>query len=138
MLYIFRNAFELFKMGYASADYLHTVIEAEKLAYADRDTFYADPKFSKLNFKSLLSREYAKDRAKLITARASMQFQPGSIDGKTLPHPTTETPDRPPAAGTLPNAGAYDPGLGGARTQQIGGPEESWGKVIAAAGLKAD
>ena len=73
-----------------SADYIHRQVEALKLAYADRDTFYADPKFSKLNFKSLLSREYAKDRAKLITARASMQFQPGSIDGKTLPHPTTE------------------------------------------------
>ena len=37
--------FDLKAMGYASADYLHTVTEAMKLAYADRDTYYADPAF---------------------------------------------------------------------------------------------
>jgi gamma-glutamyltranspeptidase / glutathione hydrolase len=37
--------FDLRAMGYASADYLHTVTEAMKLAYADRDTYYADPAF---------------------------------------------------------------------------------------------
>ena len=37
--------FDLHAMGYASADYLHTVTEAMKLAYADRDTYYADPAF---------------------------------------------------------------------------------------------
>ena len=37
--------FDLHAMGYGSADYLHTVIEAMKLAYADRDTYYADPAF---------------------------------------------------------------------------------------------
>lgn len=72
-----------------SADYIHRQVEALKLAYADRDTFYADPKFSKLNYKALLSKEYAAERAKLITDRASTAFRPGSIDGKTLPHPTT-------------------------------------------------
>ena len=37
--------FDLQAMGYGSADYLHTVTEAMKLAYADRDTYYADPAF---------------------------------------------------------------------------------------------
>ena len=37
--------FDLRAMGYGSADYLHTVVEAMKLAYADRDTYYADPAF---------------------------------------------------------------------------------------------
>src|SRR6185436_7294730 len=37
--------FDLRAMGHASADYLHTMIEAMKLAYADRDTYYADPDF---------------------------------------------------------------------------------------------
>ena len=73
-----------------SPDYIHRQVEALKLAYADRDTFYADPKYSKLDFPALLTKEYAKDRAKLITARASMLFQPGNVNGKTLPHPTTE------------------------------------------------
>lgn len=48
-----------------------------------------------------------------------------------VPHPTTDEPDRPAGAGGLPNAGAYDPAVGGAKTQNIGAPEESWGKVIA-------
>ncbi len=86
------NILETFtdKPALNSADYIHRQVEALKLAYADRDTFYADPKFSKLDYKALLTKEYAKERAKLITARASMVFSPGSIHGKTLPHPTTE------------------------------------------------
>ena len=48
-----------------------------------------------------------------------------------VPHPTTEEPDRPLPPGALPNAGAYDPAAGGAKTQNFGAPEESWGKVIA-------
>ena len=40
--------FDLRAMGYGSADYLHTVVEAMKLAYADRDTYYADPAFVKV------------------------------------------------------------------------------------------
>ena len=45
------------------------------------------------------------------------------------PHPTTELPAAVPAG--LANAGAYDPAAGGARTQNFGAPEESWGKVLA-------
>ena len=70
-----------------SADYLHRQAEAMKLAYADRDTYYADPKFSRLNVASLLTKEYAAERRKLIGARASMEFRPGAIDGKTGRHP---------------------------------------------------
>ena len=70
-----------------SADYLHRQVEAMKLAYADRDTYYADPKFSKLNVKELLTKEYAAERRKLIGPRASMEFRPGPIDGKIGRHP---------------------------------------------------
>ncbi len=70
-----------------SADYIHRSVEALKLAYADRDTYYADPKFSKLNVASLLTKDYAAQRRKLITAKASLEFRPGAIDGKTLQHP---------------------------------------------------
>jgi gamma-glutamyltranspeptidase/glutathione hydrolase len=58
-----------------------------KLAYADRDTYYADPKFSKLNVQALLTKEYAAERRKLIGPRASLEFRPGPIDGKTGRHP---------------------------------------------------
>ena len=75
--------FDLHAMGYASADYLHTVVEAMKLAYADRDSYYADPAFVKVPAEGLLSKEYAKERAELIDPkRASKSF----IAGDPLPY----------------------------------------------------
>jgi gamma-glutamyltranspeptidase / glutathione hydrolase len=63
--------FDLHAMGYASADYLHTIVEAMKLAYADRDSFYADPAFVKVPGEGLLSKAYAKERASLIDRKRS-------------------------------------------------------------------
>src|SRR5262245_48470445 len=75
--------FDLHVMGYGSADYLHTVIEAMKLAYADRDTYYADPAFVTVPAEGLLSKEYAKTRAKLIDPKhSSTTF----IAGDPLPY----------------------------------------------------
>jgi gamma-glutamyltranspeptidase/glutathione hydrolase len=70
--------FDLHGMGYGSADYLHTVTEALKLAYADRDTYYADQAFVKSPAEGLLSKAYAKERAALIDPkRASKAFIAG-------------------------------------------------------------
>ena len=70
--------FDLKKMGYGSADYLHTIVEAMKLAYADRDTYYADPAFVQVPGEGLLSKEYARQRAALIDPRhASTSFVAG-------------------------------------------------------------
>ncbi|MGH9218462.1 MAG: gamma-glutamyltransferase family protein, partial [Vicinamibacterales bacterium] len=70
--------FDLQTMGYGSADYLHTVTEALKLAYADRDTYYADPAFVQVPGEGLLSKDYAKERAALINpAQASTTFIAG-------------------------------------------------------------
>jgi gamma-glutamyltranspeptidase/glutathione hydrolase len=70
--------FDLHTMGYASADYLHTVTEALKLAYADRDSFYADPAFVQVPGEGLLSKAYAKERAALIDPKhASKSFIAG-------------------------------------------------------------
>ena len=71
--------FNLHAMGYGSADYLHTVTEALKLAYADRDTYYADQAFVKSPAEGLLSKEYAKERAALIDPKhASKAFIAGN------------------------------------------------------------
>jgi gamma-glutamyltranspeptidase/glutathione hydrolase len=71
--------FDLKGMGYASADYLHTIVEAMKLAYADRDSYYADPAFVKTPAEGLLSKAYAKERAALIDPkRASTAFVAGN------------------------------------------------------------
>jgi gamma-glutamyltranspeptidase/glutathione hydrolase len=73
-----------------SAAYIHRVAEALKLAYADRDTYYGDPKFNQIPGDVLLSKEYAAERRKLITDRASQEFLPGTIHGKTGRHPSLE------------------------------------------------
>ena len=70
--------FDLRAMGHASADYLHTIVEAMKLAYADRDSYYADPAFVRVPAEGLLSKAYAKQRAGLIDPRrASTSFEAG-------------------------------------------------------------
>jgi gamma-glutamyltranspeptidase/glutathione hydrolase len=72
------EGFDLHAMGHASADYIHTVTEAMKLAYADRDTYYADTAFVQVPGEGLLSKAYAKERAALISPRvASKSFIAG-------------------------------------------------------------
>ena len=85
------NGFDLASMHLNSADYINTVTEALKLAYADRDTYYGDPKFSHVPAHVLLSQAYADKRRKLIGHDASLEFLPGEIDGKTGKHPSKET-----------------------------------------------
>ena len=58
--------FDLKAMGYNSANYIHTVYQAMNLAFADRDFYYGDPAYVKSPMKGLLSKEYAKEGAKLI------------------------------------------------------------------------
>ena len=72
------EGFDLARMGQGSADATHTIIEAVKLAYADRDRYYADPDFVRVPGAALLSAEYAAVRRGLIDpARASIEERPG-------------------------------------------------------------
>ena len=73
------DGFDLKSMGWNSADYIHTLVEALKLAYADRDTYYGDPKFVKVPMERLLSKEYAAERRKLI-GRAGLAGVPARQD----------------------------------------------------------
>ncbi len=84
------EGFDLKAMGHNSPQYLHTVLEAVKLAFADRDRYYGDPKFSKIPEQILLSKDYAATRRKLIDpAKASMESRPGEL-GASAPMPTGE------------------------------------------------
>ena len=72
------EGFDLKKMAFNSADYIHTVIEAEKLALADRDEYYGDPNFAKVPMQQLLSDQYTKMRRELIDPKkASLELRPG-------------------------------------------------------------
>jgi gamma-glutamyltranspeptidase/glutathione hydrolase len=74
------EGFDLRSMGQNSPEYLHTVVEVVKLAFADRDRYYGDPKFSHIPEEILLSKAYAADRRKLIDpAHASMEHRPGTF-----------------------------------------------------------
>jgi gamma-glutamyltranspeptidase/glutathione hydrolase len=74
--------FDLQKFGHNSADYLHVVVEAMKMAYADRDSYYADPTFVKVPAKGLLSKEYGKARAAQIDMAHATAMQ---LAGDPLP-----------------------------------------------------
>ena len=78
------EGFDLRSMRWNSAGYIQTLVEALKLAYADRDTYYGDPKFVTSRRRRLLSKEYAAERRKLIGQQASLEFRPWK--------------DRPPSA----------------------------------------
>ena len=82
------NPLDLASMKLNSAEYIHTVAEALKLAYADRDTYYGDPRFSKVPAARLLSASYADERRKLIGPLASQVFRPGKIGEHPPQHPS--------------------------------------------------
>jgi len=62
-------------------DFIHYQVECAKLAFADRDTFYGDPKFVDVPIETLLSDAYNAERRKLITETASHELRPGTIAG---------------------------------------------------------
>ncbi len=75
------EGYDLKRMGHNSPEYLHTVIEAVKLAFADRDKYYGDPKFSKIPEDILLSKTYAAQRRKQIDPlHASLESRPGELN----------------------------------------------------------
>jgi len=77
------NMLETFDIGSLqpnSAEHLHLFIEAKKLAYEDRAVYYADMDFAKVPLQELISKDYAKERAKLIDPkRAAQQVAPGRL-----------------------------------------------------------
>lgn len=69
---------DLKAMGPNSADYIHTVHEAIKLGYEDRNAYLGDPAFASVPLKGLLSKPYAAQRRVLIGARASLEHRQGN------------------------------------------------------------
>ena len=58
--------YDLKALGYDSPDYWHLLVEAKKVAFADRARYYADPQFAKVPVSELISKDYAAGRGKLI------------------------------------------------------------------------
>lgn len=74
------SGYDLKAMGHNSPAYIHTGVEAVKLAFADRDKYLGDMDFINIPFESLLSPAYGAERRKLIDARrASLELRPGTV-----------------------------------------------------------
>ncbi|MGI4982218.1 MAG: gamma-glutamyltransferase family protein [Janthinobacterium lividum] len=75
------KGFDIASMDPLGPDFVHTVIECSKLAFADRDVFYGDPDFAHVPLETLLSEGYNARRRTLIDPlHASMTLRPGSPD----------------------------------------------------------
>lgn len=72
---------DIASMDPLGAEFVHTVTEAMKLSYADRELYYGDPNFVDVPVETLLSDTYNDERRKLIGDRANSEFRPGTIDG---------------------------------------------------------
>ncbi len=73
--------FDLAAMDPDGAEFVHVVVEAMKLAYADREAYYGDPDYSEIPVDHLLSDAYGAERAALITSGASLDQRPGRVPG---------------------------------------------------------
>ncbi len=108
------EGFDLKGMGHFSADYVHVVTEALKLAMADRDAYYGDPEFVDVPLSGLLSDAYTEIRRPLIDMKiASHEARPGDVDNMK----------------PLKADGVFRPGVGGTTTCVVA---DRWGNVVAA------
>jgi gamma-glutamyltranspeptidase/glutathione hydrolase len=108
-------------MGPASAEFIHTVVECGKLAFADREAWYGDPDFVDVPLDDLLSRQYNDERRELISDVASGDLIPGSPGGREPQLPGFATgpfATGPARAGT--HRGTGDPGIDPATGEPLG------------------
>jgi gamma-glutamyltranspeptidase/glutathione hydrolase len=81
------ETFDVAPLGHNSVDHLHLFIEAKKLAFEDRARYYADPAFAKVPLPWLVSKDYARERVRLIDRkRAAVEPRPGDppLDSDTV------------------------------------------------------
>jgi gamma-glutamyltranspeptidase/glutathione hydrolase len=120
--------------GHLSADWVHTVTESAKLAFADREAWYGDPRHVDVPLQTLLSPGYNAARRELIGAEASRELRPGRPDGRD---PVLPDPLAPAGAGTV----AVAPGAGEPTVDRDGSTRgdtchvdvvDRWGNMVSA------
>lgn len=75
--------FDLQAMGHGTADYYHLMVEATKLAFADRDRWVSDPAFAKIPVQELISKGYCDRRRARLNLTMAQSYQPGAVGGDT-------------------------------------------------------
>lgn len=118
-----------------SADHVHAVVEVAKLAFADREAWYGDPRHVDVPLRTLLSREYAVERSRLVGSAASDILRPGSPNGRR--------PHLPPFALATPGdgGGGIPSGVGEPTVESTGVTRgdtcqvdvvDRWGNIVSA------
>ncbi len=92
------EGFDLARMGLNSAEYIHTVVECAKLAFADREAWYGDA-LGGVDVDELLDPSYTAERRPLVGDRASMALRPGSVGGRAPRRPLGVSRQGGPAVG---------------------------------------
>ncbi len=123
------KGFDIGAMDPLGADFVHTVVECSKLAFADREAYYGDPNFTDVPLKGLLSPTYNDARRKLVEGTASMDLRPGSVDGRNV------------RLGTATASAASAPGAGEPTVAKLGEKRgdtchidvvDRWGNMVSA------
>ena len=99
--------FDVGAMDPLGADFVHTVVECAKLAFADREAYYGDAGSVRVPIETLLSDEYNVQRSRLIDRHASLELRPGNIPGYAAVVDHAAAARAPLLAG--PSAGAGEP-----------------------------
>jgi len=103
------EGYDIAAMDPEGEEFVHTVTEAMKLAYADRETYYGDPNFVEVPLETLLSKDYAAERRQLITDQASGEFRPGVIGGNNWTIDYEAACKRKPVDGIMAGFGGGEP-----------------------------
>ncbi|MGO8887243.1 MAG: gamma-glutamyltransferase family protein [Streptosporangiaceae bacterium] len=119
------DGFDLTAMEPGSADFIHTVTECAKLAFADREAWYGDPRGADVPLADLLSADYAQQRRALVGPQASAELTPGSPGGRTPRLPGYAQADFAGQAAAATGGGtgeplAASPGGGGVSAPELG------------------
>jgi gamma-glutamyltranspeptidase / glutathione hydrolase len=87
------DGFDVGSLDRVGADFVHTVVECAKLAFADREAWYGDPRFVDVPLDGLLSAGYADERRGLVGEEASADLRPGNPNGHELRLPSVRAAD---------------------------------------------
>jgi gamma-glutamyltranspeptidase/glutathione hydrolase len=126
------SGFDLDGLDPTGPDFIHLQVEAAKLAFADRDTFYGDPAFVEVPVEQLLGKAYSDERRRLITDRASLELRPGTIPGYGKAIGAREGGERVAVGAT----GAGEPTVG--RIQRATTPDEDARRLEKVGAVRGD
>ncbi|MEE8444200.1 MAG: gamma-glutamyltransferase, partial [Alphaproteobacteria bacterium] len=133
------KGFDFDAMDPAGPDFVHTLVECLKLAYADREAWYGDPNFVDVPIEHLLSEPYNEARRKLIGAEASLELRPGAVPGRELRLPASV--DSVPAGALATGPGVGEPNAAAAQLASSGevasdtvhvNVADRWGNLVSA------